>query len=187
MLTHTCSQSHTHTHAYTHTHTHTHTYKYLKKTHAHTHTYAHTHTHTHKYTDYKKTEFTRNLNRDSRQRKITVRDGNRTGLLFQEQKSLEVWSAGVQRGFLLEGKGKIIPSRRAEDRKVSNWILTSRQLHMVLFSALSRRVGPFQIPTIIIMTCSSLTSGKRVEPSKRKKKKSTGSPQEDQTLSRVSK
>ena len=39
------------------------------------------------------------------------------GVLFWEKKCLQVRFEGVQRGFLLERKGKVIPCRRAKDRK----------------------------------------------------------------------
>ena len=42
---------------------------------------------------------------------------NMTGLLFSKKKCLGIWSEGVQRGFLSERKGKIIPYRGAANRK----------------------------------------------------------------------
>ena len=39
------------------------------------------------------------------------------GLLFREEKCLEVRPETIQRGFLSERKGKVVPCREAEDRK----------------------------------------------------------------------
>ena len=59
---------------------------------------AHMHTHTHRH--------------------YTHRSGvkNMAGLLFWKKKCLEVRVEGVQRGILLERKGKVIPCKWAADR-----------------------------------------------------------------------
>ena len=86
---------------------------------AHPHTYTHTNTHIHEHTDCK-TEFTYNLNGQQtgiwgkwRQQCGTE---NMAGLLFGEKKCLEVWLEGVQRGFLSERRGNVIPCRGAKEK-----------------------------------------------------------------------
>ena len=63
---------------------------------------------------------------------------NVAGVLFWEKKCLQVRFGGVQRGFLSERKAKVIPCRRAKDRKSCR--NQQREKRVVLFCRLASNV-----------------------------------------------